>query len=131
MEYRQGTFLHFRIGRLRKVYELTETGRERFQQLMEQPLEYNAETERHFHFKMVYFQYVTKDVRLACLEQYLKFLQTTYKYVANLEAQIISQKPSPEKQRIQLLRVFEHRKHVGAADIEWITTEIERIKKEE
>lgn len=117
-------------GRMRKIYELTEAGRERFQQLMEKPLEYNAETERLFHFKMVYFQYVKKDVRLACLEQYLNYLQTIRNYVASFEAQIISQKPSPEKQRIQLLRVFDHRKHVGTADIEWITKEIDRIKKE-
>jgi DNA-binding PadR family transcriptional regulator len=118
-------------GRLRKIYELTEAGHEQFQQLMEKPLDYNAETEHLFHYKMVYFQYVTKDVRLACLEQYLKYLQYIQKHVTNFESQIISLKPSPEKQRIQLLRVFDHRKHVGAADMDWVTKEIERIKKEE
>jgi DNA-binding PadR family transcriptional regulator len=118
-------------GRLRKIYELTDAGGERFQQLMEKPLEYNAETEHLFHYKMVYFQYVTKDVRLACLEQYLKYLQYTQKHVTNFELQIISQKPSPEKQRIQLLRVFDHRKQVGAADMDWVMKEIKRIKKEE
>lgn len=118
-------------GRLRKVYALTETGHERFQRLMEQPLDYNADTERLVHFKMVYFQYVAKEVRLDCLEQYLHYLQTTRRYVLNFESQLLAQKPSPEKQRIQLLRVFDHRKHVGAADIEWVTKEIARIQEEE
>lgn len=118
-------------GRVRKIYELTDAGRERFHRLMEQPLEYNAETERHFHFKMVYFGYVAKDVRLACLEQYLHHLQTVRRYVANLEARMKAHKPEPERQRAQLMRVFAHRLHVGAADIEWIAKEIERVKEEE
>lgn len=37
----------------------------------------------------------------------------------------------PEKKRIQLLRMFDHRKHVGAADIGWVTKEIERVKASE
>lgn len=118
-------------GRLRKVYELTPSGRDRFQQLMEQPLEYNAETEQQINFKMVYFQYVSKDVRLACLQQYMQYLEQIRRYVIGFESQLISLKPDPEKQRIQLLRVFDHRKHVGAADIEWVKKEIERIEKEE
>lgn len=117
--------------RLRKVYALTEAGRRRFQQLMEQPLESTPETESLFNFKMVYFGYVTKEVRLACLEQYMNHLQKMLAYVTDFEARIVSQKPEPEKQRVQLLRVFDHRKHVGLADLEWVKREIERTKKEE
>ncbi|CAG7654713.1 PadR family transcriptional regulator [Paenibacillus allorhizosphaerae] len=118
-------------GRLRKVYALTEAGRVRFHELMEEPLESNTDTERLINFKMVYFQYVTKDVRLACLKQYLNHLQTIRKYVKNFETQLISHKPEPAKQRNQLLRVFDHRLRVGEADIEWVTEEIERIEREE
>ncbi|TDF94804.1 PadR family transcriptional regulator [Paenibacillus piri] len=118
-------------GRPRKIYEITEVGRDRFQQLMEQPLESTTDTDRLVHFKMVYFQYVAKNVRLACLEQYLNHLQTAWTYVDKFESQLKRLKPSPDMQRIQLLRVFEHRKHVGAADMEWVSKEIERIMKEE
>lgn len=35
---------------------------------MEEPLEFNADTEMIFHFKMVYFRYVTKSIRISCLD---------------------------------------------------------------
>ncbi|WP_199617659.1 PadR family transcriptional regulator [Paenibacillus alkalitolerans] len=115
-------------ARPRKLYQLTETGRQRFHELMAQPLEHNAEAELLFHFKMVYFLYVPKDVRLACLEQYLKYLQINLHYITGFESKILLYKPEPEKERVQLLRVIDHRKHVGAAGIRWVEEEIERIK---
>ncbi|MEF3303729.1 PadR family transcriptional regulator [Paenibacillus sp. GYB003] len=118
-------------GRLRKVYAITEAGRDRFRRLMSEPLAHDADIEQLFHFKMVYFQYVGKETRLACMEQYLDYLRSVRSYVANLDAQLKAFKPEPAKQRIQLLKVFEHRLHVGAADIDWIEREIERIRREE
>lgn len=118
-------------GRQRKIYEITENGRERFQQLMKEPLDFNAETEMLFHFKMVYFQYVAKEVRLACLEQYLKYLQYKMKHITDIEFFINMQKPEPEKQRVQLLRVLDRQKQIVAVDIEWVMNEIERVKTEQ
>jgi DNA-binding PadR family transcriptional regulator len=118
-------------GRARKIYQLTEAGEERFQELMHKPLEHNADIDLVFHFKMVYFGYVPQDVRLACLEQYLQYLQYDLKYVTDCESKLISAQPSPEKQRLQLLRMIDHRKHVTTADIEWIQEEIKRITAEE
>lgn len=114
-------------GRLRKMYEVTEAGRERFQELMREPLEYNMETELIFLFKMAYFQHVTKDVRIACLEQYREYLRYNLEYVKS-ESEVISQKKIPENKRIQLLRMFDYRKHVGLTAIQWVTEEIERIR---
>ncbi|CAG7646011.1 hypothetical protein PAESOLCIP111_05078 [Paenibacillus solanacearum] len=118
-------------GRLRKVYALTEAGRARFHELMVEPIESHADSERLVNFKMVYFQYVTKDVRLACLKQYLAHLQAIRTYVKNFEAQLLKHRPEPAMQRVQLLRVFDHRLHVGEADISWVTQEIKRIEGEE
>ncbi|PYI56128.1 PadR family transcriptional regulator [Paenibacillus flagellatus] len=118
-------------GRTRKVYGVTEAGRARFRELMEEPLPYDGETERLFGFKMVYFQYVGKDVRLSCLRQYASYLEKNRKYVVDFEAKLLAHKPEPEKQRVQLLRVFDRRKTVWAAEIEWVKREIERVEKEE
>lgn len=112
----------------RFFYELTEAGRGRSRQLMELPLEYNSDTELMFHFKMVYFQYVTKDVRLSSLEQYLAYLRLNLSHVTEFESQLIAARSKPEKIRYQLLRIMEHRRHVGAANIRWVTEEIKRIE---
>lgn len=117
-------------GRTKKIYEITEAGRDRFQQLMAQPLDsiLDAETQSTFRFKMVYFQYVDKEVRLACLKQYLKLVETSFEHVSRLESYLLSKKPEPEKQRVQLLRVFDHRKRLGLVEMEWVREEIERVR---
>ncbi|GLI09762.1 hypothetical protein YDYSG_57950 [Paenibacillus tyrfis] len=117
-------------GRARKIYKLTEAGRERFFELMASPLDYTSETELVFHFKMSNFLFVTKEVRLASLEQYLNYLQHNLKYVDSV-ARMISSKKMDERKRVQVLRMLDHRKHVGLADAEWITKELERMKSAE
>ncbi|WP_088832400.1 PadR family transcriptional regulator [Paenibacillus tyrfis] len=113
--------------RARKIYKLTEAGRERFFELMVSPLDYTAETELMFHFKMSNFPYVTKEVRLASLEQYLGYLQHNLKYVDSI-VRMISNKKMDERKREQVLRMLDHRKHVGLADAEWVAKELERVK---
>lgn len=120
-------------GRTRKIYAITETGRARFLELMAQPLDANPDpdTEPTFRFKMVYFQYVPKKVRLDCLEQYLHILKRAYNHVADFESYLLTHKPEPEKQRVQLLRVFDHRKRLGEVEIQWVAEEIERVRSQE
>ncbi|MDF2658139.1 MAG: transcriptional regulator, PadR-like family protein [Paenibacillus sp.] len=115
-------------SRPRKLYAITESGRIRFRQLMEAPLEFQADTEILFQFKTVYFRYVSKEARLACMEQYLTYAQYKLKHVTDREFQLHMQRPEPEKQRAQLLRVLDYRKQIGAAEIEWVKQEIERMK---
>ncbi len=120
-------------GRTRKIYGITEAGREKFYEMMASPLDADAgaETELTFRFKMVYFQYVTKEVRLDCLEQYLQIVEKNYRYVSQFEAYLLANKPEPEKQRVQLLRVFDHRKRLGEVDMQWVREEIERVQIQE
>ncbi|MBB6671620.1 PadR family transcriptional regulator [Cohnella nanjingensis] len=115
-------------GRPKKIYSLTESGRERFAALMAKPLAHNAETALVFRIKMVYFRYVPKTVRLACLTQYLDYLRGQREYVSRFERQLIAAQPEPEIQRIQLLRTLDHRKHMGAADLDWVRAEIARVE---
>lgn len=132
-------WIHLRIeeetkgGRTRKIYAITDAGRERFEELMKETLEPNPEAEAAliFRFKMVYFGYVTKEIRLACLEDYLQIIRRSREYVSRFEAYLQSQKPEPAKQRNQLLRMFDYRKRLGEADEAWIMAEIERIQAEE
>jgi DNA-binding PadR family transcriptional regulator len=114
-------------GRTRKLYQITEAGRVRFQELMMKPLELSVDTELMFQFKMAYFPHVTKDVRIACLDQYREYIQYNLEYVKS-ETILISQKKIPEKKRVQLLRMFDYRKHIGSAALQWVTEEIEGMK---
>lgn len=122
-------------GRTKKIYAITDVGRDQFQQLMKEPLDPNtdalAETETIVRFKMVYFQYVAKDVRLSCLKQYLQVLEKSQNHVLDFESYLLSHKPEPEKQRVQLLRVFDLHKQTGEVKLRWVREELARIEAEE
>ncbi|MFC0216605.1 PadR family transcriptional regulator [Paenibacillus chartarius] len=120
-------------GRTRKIYEITEAGRERFLELMKKPLESvgEAETELIFRFKMVYFQYVPKDVRIDCLKQYLQLVERNVKFVSDFESYLAEQKPEPARQRVQLLRVLELRKRLGEVEVRWVQEELKRVQEQE
>lgn len=49
-------------------------------------------------------------------------------HVTQFEADLLWHKPEPEKQRVQLLRVLDHRKRMGEVEIRWVKDEIERVK---
>ncbi|MCC3376053.1 PadR family transcriptional regulator [Cohnella sp. REN36] len=115
-------------GRAKKIYTLAEAGKVRFAGLMAEPLAHGPDAELLLRIKMVYFRYVPKTVRIACLTQYLDYLRGQYDYVARFERQLIAAKPEPEIQRIQLLRTLDHRKHMGEADMAWVRAEIARVE---
>ncbi|GAA0363921.1 PadR family transcriptional regulator [Bacillus horti] len=116
-------------SRARKIYGLTEAGRNRFKEQMASPLEFNTDAELIFHFKMSYFHHVPKDVQLACLEQYLEYLTYNLKYVTSL-SQMMSTKEMEESQRFHVLRMLDHRKHVLEADIGWVRSEIKQVEQQ-
>ncbi|WP_338026289.1 hypothetical protein [Cohnella algarum] len=97
---------------------------------MAKPLEYDMDIELTFRFKMACFPFVSKGVRIACLEQYLQYLDDNLEYV-QAEEKVIAKKPVPEPIRFQMLRSFDYRKHVGLAEIRWVTAELERIQAED
>ncbi|WP_208629858.1 hypothetical protein [Paenibacillus ferrarius] len=84
-----------------------------------------------FRFKMVYFQYIVKENRPVCLELYLQILERNFKIVADFEWYLLQHKPEPEKQRVQLLWVFDHRKRMGEVEIQWMKEEIEKVRTDE
>ncbi|MDQ0193598.1 DNA-binding PadR family transcriptional regulator [Paenibacillus wynnii] len=115
-------------GRPRKIYELTENGRQRFIDLMAAPLEYNTDIELMFHFKMNFFLYSPVNVQSATLKQYLEYLQYNLSYITDMESQVAVKQEIPERKRTQVLRMFSHRKAISKAEIVWVTEEIERVK---
>ncbi|AKG33315.1 PadR family transcriptional regulator [Paenibacillus durus] len=114
-------------GRPRKIYELTEMGRHRFHELMDAPLEYNTDIDLQLHFKMTFFGYVSKEVRLATMGQYLEYLQYNLKYITELAAQVAAKPEIPEQKKPDILRMFGHRRAVMESEIQWALKETEYI----
>ncbi|WP_159883288.1 PadR family transcriptional regulator [Paenibacillus puerhi] len=117
-------------GRTKKIFDITEVGRDRFLQLMKKPFDstLEGETELMLQFKLVYFQYVAKEVRLSSLEQYLLILEKNFKHITDFESALATYQPEPEKQRVQLLRALDRQARLREVDIQWIKEEIERVR---
>jgi hypothetical protein len=118
-------------GRSRKIYEITETGKQRFHDLMIAPLEYNTDIDLQLHLKMTFFGYVSKETRLAALEQYVEYQQFNLKYITELKSQVASKPEIPEQKRAEVLRIFGHRGSSAETEIQWALNEIEHILQKE
>ncbi|PWK14948.1 PadR family transcriptional regulator [Tumebacillus permanentifrigoris] len=113
-------------GRPRKVYELTEAGRARFQELMMEPLEYNLETEVVFQLKMLYFSHVTPEVRQSSLQQYLEYLEYNEEHIKGIYQSVSNNPHIPDEERVYGLRMIDYRRNGLVSSIQWVEREIAR-----
>ena len=116
-------------GRSKKIYEVTESGKRRFVELMKEPLEYSTDIDLQLHLKMTFFGYVSQEIRMATMEQYMEYLQFNLKYIRELESQVNAKQEIPDAKKPEVLRIFGHRRIVTEAEIQWAINEIEHITK--
>ncbi|WP_028775703.1 PadR family transcriptional regulator [Shimazuella kribbensis] len=115
--------------RPKKKYTLTVAGKREFMELMKEPLKYNTDIEIILHFKMCYFEYVSKQVQLSCLEQYYNYLKYNLDYIQDQIQLFMDKKHQiPEQKRMQVMRMLEHRKFICISDVEWVTNETAKIQ---
>ncbi len=114
-------------GRQRKVYCITEAGRDRFYALMLEPGAYDADYSDLFSIKLASFSQITPAQRRAILEHYRGYLRFTSDYLRTARQGIPSNPHIPERERPYIVRTIDHRLHVTGADMGWIDGEIARL----
>lgn len=124
---RQGKDASADGGRSRKVYEITEAGQARFYEIMAEPLEHHTETDVYFQLKLIYFPYVSKEIQLACLRQYLAYVKSIETHILHVEVDLRASEEM-EREHLQSLRVLSYRKQLLSADRGWVENEIKRIE---
>lgn len=112
-------------SRQRKRYRITDAGRERFQDMMQEPDEYSADTPELFMIKLVNFKYVSPELRLAILQHYRGYLQIVENYV---QMQRRRKESSTEREIMQyVLRGVYCRLNAVQAELHWVEQEIARV----
>src|SRR5579864_1831241 len=86
-------------GRQRKVYAITEAGRDRFFALMAEPGAYDAEYPDLFSIKLSDFHHVARDVHLEILRHYRGYIQLLQSYVQTSRRRIEAEPLIPEAER--------------------------------
>jgi len=118
-------------GRERKMYRITDAGRERFYLLMDAADAYDADYPDLFTIKMSNFHHVDRDQRLAILRHYRGYVRFVHDYMQTSRRHVALEPGIPEAERPHIRRALEHRLHVAEADTRWIDAEIERLSGED
>jgi DNA-binding PadR family transcriptional regulator len=113
-----------RSGRPRKIYSITEAGRERFHQLMLEPAPYDMDYADLFNIKLVNFDHLTRDEQRTILEHHRGYVRLLREYMQRQRRRVASACGIPEGERPQILRATDHRLCLVAADEAWIEREI-------
>ncbi|GMA49834.1 hypothetical protein GCM10025857_11910 [Alicyclobacillus contaminans] len=115
-------------GRPRKVYAITDRGRQRFIELMNQPIEPGPDAEIVFRIKLSKFGYVATDVQLKVLRNYRGCLEQELDWARRRQQFIESHPDISERERPHILRAIAHRIHIVRADLAWVEDEMVHIE---
>jgi DNA-binding PadR family transcriptional regulator len=111
-------------GRRRKIYSITEAGRQRFHELMLEPSAYDMDYPDLFSIKLANFDQVTCDEQLAILQHHRAYVRLLHDYLQRSRQRVATACGIPDSERPQILRAMDHRARLVAADGEWTEHEI-------
>lgn len=111
-------------GRPRKVYRITDAGRDRFHWLMTEPAEYTTDFENLFDIKLSNFHNIVKEEQVHIMKQYEDYLRFLEHHLASLKKEVEGNKNIPDEERPHILRVMAHRRQLLQADSSWIKQEM-------
>ncbi len=117
----------------RRVYRITEAGRQRFFSLMLQPGEYSRAYPDLFAIKLTKFGFLTPEQRLLVLHQYQGYLSYLHSYWQVGQSEFSSapeMKDITNSERPFILQLFDHHLRVLDAELSWIGDQIARLSKE-
>lgn len=115
----------------RKLYRITESGRNQFYALMQEQGEYTPDYPEYFIIKLNNFDHITREQQLAILWHYEGYLQTLNFYGQSGQQYVSSNPAVPDSQRPHILRTISFRMSSIQAEISWIEQEIARLEDEQ
>jgi deazaflavin-dependent oxidoreductase (nitroreductase family) len=120
VERRREGFPAMERGQPRRVYSITEAGRQRFLAFMLNANEYSRDTLELFLIKLAKLHFLPPT-------QYIKVLQWYRRYVSDLDAyyqerrqEVLSSTEIPEKECPSLMHLFDYQQHTLRAQLSWL-----------
>lgn len=128
-EHRHGFFHHEARTQARRVYSITEAGRQRFFALMLEPGEYCRAYPDLFAIKLTKFGFLTPEQRLLVLQQYRGYLSYLRNHWQSGCGEIAGIVDIAESERPFILQLFDYHLHTLAAEVSWLDDQIARLSK--
>ncbi len=116
----------------RKQYRITETGRERFCQMMLERGDYHADYPELFLVKLNNLDHLTSHEQLTVLRHYQEYLRTEEAYLEGGRRRILEgELVVPEDQRTHVLEIISFRLSRVEGQSDWLEQKIARIESKE
>ncbi|WP_211747758.1 PadR family transcriptional regulator [Paenibacillus sp. Marseille-Q4541] len=115
----------------KKIYRITEAGKEQFLHLMDENTIYNADAKDVFDIKFANLHHISSRHQEQIFEeyrQYLCFLQEHYDYGLQM---ISSNTAISESERRSILRTINHRLHFVRSEISWLENQLMELLSEQ
>jgi len=131
-EQKRGHFFHEARtqAQARRVYRLTEAGRQRFFALMLAPGEYCRAYPDLFAIKLTKFGFLTPEQQLLVLQHYRGYLSYLQNYWQHGCSEVSGIPEIIERERPYILQLFDHHLHTLDAEISWLDDQIARLTQE-
>ncbi len=131
-EHKHGHFSHAarEQAQARRVYRITEAGRERFFALMLDPGEYSNACPDLFTIKLTKFGFLTPEQRLLVLHQYRDYLSYLRGYWQGGQSEFSDASKEAaisESELPFILQLFDYHQHNLSAEISWLDEQITRL----
>ena len=111
--------------RQRKVYRISESGRERFFYLMLKPDEYDADYPDRFNIKLINFDHLTLAQQREQWQRYQGYAQFLLDHWENSRRFVLRERHITSQERVWILQNIDHRLHLAAADKEWARQQLD------
>ncbi|GCE15413.1 PadR family transcriptional regulator [Tengunoibacter tsumagoiensis] len=108
----------------RKLYHLTDAGREHFFTLMRDPGEYDSDYPDLFVVKLSKFSLVDAALQLAVLQQYREYLHILREHYARGSSMVVSNPGIQDQERPFILQLADYHIHSCDATLAWLETKI-------
>lgn len=127
-EQRHHHFLHGPRGQPRRIYHLTEAGRQRFFALMLDPGEYNRDYPDLFSIKLIKFEFLTSDQQRSVMQQQQGYLRTLRDYYQHGCDEVAVQPGITDSERPFILQLFDYKIHSLDAELAWLENKIASLE---
>ncbi|GIP42847.1 hypothetical protein J45TS6_13060 [Paenibacillus sp. J45TS6] len=115
----------------RKVYCITEAGKEQFFRLMDEKTSYNSDAKDYFDIKFANLHHVSKELQERIYEDYRQYLCFLQEH-CDLGMKVVKRNPIfTEKERKSIQRTLLHRAHFIRSEISWLEEQLRELQDEE
>jgi DNA-binding PadR family transcriptional regulator len=117
-------------GRQRNAYAITETGRQRFHELLAQPGMRNTGYRELFAIKLMYLNYLTPEQRRALFAECQEYLTRQRDHLRHVFTAQSTTSVLPDVQREQIFRMMRFRLAGVEAELRWLEEEMAQLEQD-